>query len=194
MSDFQRLALQRLIDKANTLGVAVPPQITHLCGPTNHGATVYANLHPDEGDPSVPAALLGCCMGATVDLADCTCWVPIFATEQAAPRPPASADDLQVGPKMCGDCAFRKGSPERSSEWEEEALFGLAASGTPFWCHAGMRKPIRWEHPAGLTVDGDPDDWMPPMLHGVPYRNDGQPALLCAGWMGHSIKTARVDA
>jgi hypothetical protein len=40
-------------------------------------------------------------------------------------------EDLLVQPRMCGDCAFRKDSPERSTPFEEEALFALARSGLP---------------------------------------------------------------
>jgi hypothetical protein len=187
MSDFERFAIERVITKATAVGVPVPAQIMHLCGTINHGAKLYAEAHPD--DVGVPAELLGCCIGvACGELSDCTCWVPEFDDEQVEPRPPTCPEDLEVAPRMCGDCAFRNGSPERETKFEEEALFALADNGQPFWCHQGMRKPARWRHPGGPVVDGDKDDWTPPKISGVPYRADGAPGLLCAGWMARTIR------
>jgi hypothetical protein len=191
MSDFERYALERVIGRARAVGVDVPAEILHLCGGSiNHGAKLYADAHPD--DTGVPAALLGCCDGVGYggDLSDCTCWVPQYDTEQADPRPPTCPEDLEVMAKVCGDCAFRKGSPERDTPYEEEALFALADTGQPFWCHTGMRQPVRWVHPAGPVVDGDPDDWAPPIANGVPYRASGAPAYLCAGWAARNLKAA----
>ena len=189
MSDFERYALERVISKAQAVGVPVPPGIMHLRGTTNHGAKLYADAHPDE---DVPAIMFGCCDGTayTGNLAACTCWVPQFDDEQAEPRPPTSPDDIELMPRVCGDCAFRKGSPEREDKFSEEALFALGDTGTPFWCHTGMRKPARWVHPTGVVIDGDKDDWDPPRLHGVPYRANGAPAYLCAGWMARNLKAA----
>jgi hypothetical protein len=119
----------------------------------------------------------------------CYCWRPVFDVEQADPIPPASPDDIGVQARMCGDCAFRKGSPERAYEFEEEALFSLADEGTPFYCHDGMRRPVRWEHPDGRSIPGDPADWQPPMVCGLPYRTDGRPGLLCAGWAARAARS-----
>lgn len=89
---------------------------------------------------------------------------------------------------MCGDCAFRKDSPERREAFLEEALMELPTTGQPFYCHEDMRRPVRWEHPDGRTVEGSTADWQPPIIGGLPYRLDGRPGLLCAGW------AARADA
>lgn len=185
VSAFERRAIQRIIDQANSLGVDVPKTITDLVcagGPGNGGAVLWARAHPSEDGP-------GCCWGDVINGADgCTCWVPVFDVEQVAPIPPASPDDIGVQTRMCGDCAFRKGSPERAVKYSEETLFDLAATGTPFYCHEGMRRPLRWKHPDGRTIDGSTDDWRPAMAAGLPYRADGRPGLLCAGWAARASR------
>lgn len=191
MSPFQTLAIQRLLEEAHAAGIKAPREVAQICGTaSNHGALTYANLHPDDDDPTVPDEAGFCCEGVamTGDLASCTCWEPVYDIEQAEPKPPASTEDLRVQPRMCDDCAFRKGSPERASQYEEETLFHLATTGTPFWCHDGMLRPARWVHPLGMVVDGDPDDWTPPQISGIPYRADGSPGLLCAGWAARAAK------
>lgn len=52
-----------------------------------------------------------------------------------------------------------------------------------------MRRPVRWEHPDGRTIDGSPDDWQPAIINGLPYRADGRPGLLCAGWAARAART-----
>lgn len=191
MSDFERMAVGRLLDQARSLGIQPPPSVeAFICGGVNGGAHLYAAEHPD--DTGVLPAMLGCCEGAALGgLADCTCWIPVYAEEQAEPRPPQSPSDLRARSRPCSDCAFRRNSPERSSEWEEEALLSLPESGDPFWCHDGMRKPWAWRHPStGLLIDADPADYQPPQRAGIPYRADGSPGLLCAGWMARAAKAA----
>lgn len=186
ISDFERRAVQRIITQANTLGVPVPNEISALLehGRGNHGALLWARAHPDDDG-------VGCCWGDVQNGAEgCRCWVPIYDAEQAVPVPPASPDDIQIQKRMCGDCAFRKGSPERTDEWKDEALLSLAEEGTPFYCHEDMRRPVRWEHPDGRVIDGSTDDWQPPIIRGLPYRIDGRPGLLCAGW---AARAARAD-
>lgn len=45
--------------------------------------------------------------------------------------------------KACDNCAFRRGSPERSdpSDWEG-LLIGLAGAGTAFYCHKGVPRQV----------------------------------------------------
>lgn len=115
-----------------------------------------------------------CCMSAAEDgPAACTCWEPVFDAEQAEPR-----TDLEPGtrPAMCGDCAYRPDSPERLAD--PYALLYLAN----FWCHRGIRRPTSWRHPDGRVRPGDPSDYQPPIVGGVPYRADGRPAERCGGW------------
>lgn len=184
MSDFQQYAVQRLIDKATEAGVKTPPSVTALVhGDHSYAARTWAEQHPDADS--------WCCHGAAIrGPAACTCWTAIYDVDQAQPRPLTEPGDLQPRPQMCGDCAFRKDSPERADEWSEEALLALADAGQPFWCHDGMRRPTHWAHPDGRTISGDPADWHPAKLGAIPYRADGRPALLCAGW---TARAARVE-
>lgn len=184
MSAFERYAAGRLVDQARAVGVEVP-------------AELLATL--DGHDPSWPARWwaehhradepIPCCDGSAVYGAQrCTCWQPVYEVEQAEPRPPKGPEDLRGRRRMCGDCAFRKDSPERSYAWGEEALFELADKGEPFWCHEGMRRPTYWRHPDGRTVPGSPHDWQPAQLGQIPYQADGSPGLLCAGWLARAAR------
>jgi hypothetical protein len=187
-SDFERRAIQRLVDQANALGVDVPSEISRLLvdhGRGNNGARLWARANPDADGT-------GCCWGDVLDGPEgCNCWKPVFNAEQADPVLPAAVEDIGVQKRMCGDCAFRKGSPERSDEWKQEALLSLAEEATPFYCHEDMRRPIRWEHPDGRVVEGSTDDWQPPIVNGLPFRLDGRPGLLCAGW---AARAGRAEA
>lgn len=75
------------------------------------------------------------------------------------------------GGDMCGDCAFRKGSPE------QEQLEKIAASSTPFRCHQGMPvdarsgKPVQDAYVPVLVVDRETQAIEAP---GFP---------ICAGWL-----------
>ena len=60
----------------------------------------------------------------------------------------------------------------------------LVATGAPFFCHQGIRKPIAWRHPpSGTEIPGHPGGYDPPIRDGVPYKADGSPAFICAGWL-----------
>jgi hypothetical protein len=146
------------------------------------------------------AAPLDCCAGRLTDgPAGCTCWTPVYDLNQTAPDPTTVAalalgettPDVRDG--MCGDCAYRPGSPEKRGQTthtgDATELDRWAADGQPFYCHDGMRAPIAWQHPAGMRIPADPDrdgDYQPLIVLGVPYRADGQPGLLCAGWSARS--------
>lgn len=102
---------------------------------------------------------------------------------------------------MCSDCAYRPDSPERNGNsmgCNAAQLEQLAAEGTRFWCHDGMRKPVAWRHPAGIriaTTSEADGDYQPPIVEAVPYRADGQPGLLCAGWVARNrALTAKREA
>lgn len=182
MSPFERRAVQRLVDQADEQGVPVPPPITAMFSAADPDGGVVAYL-AQLGDDEPPVEAYGCCIGSAVrGPQGCTCWEPVYEVEQATPRPPAHPDDIGVAPAMCGDCAFRHGSPEKRDPYLAETLQDLTVTGTPFWCHQGMRRPDRWEHPLLGVVPGSPDDWQPPTVGAVPYRADGSPGLLCAGW------------
>lgn len=186
-SSLVRLAVQRLIDKANSLGVDVPADVQALARvdhADNLGALLWVKANPDQVDE-----VFGCCYGEALGGAErCTCWTPVYDVDQADPVPPSSPDGIQVRHALCGDCAFRKDSAERADEWSEEALLSLPAAGEPFWCHDGMRRPVRWEHPDGRTVAGSTADWRPAKVGPVPFRADGRPGLLCAGWAARAVR------
>jgi hypothetical protein len=190
VSGFERYAIQRLVDQATAAGIEVPDVLTsamsHALGCASWAGQRWAELHPDAEQPI-------CCYGAIDGPEKCFCWVPVFDVEQAEPVPPSSPEDLKVRGRMCGDCAFRKDSPEREHNWSEEALFELARTGEPFFCHDGMRRPLRWHHPDGRTVEASPHDWRPPKIGKLPYRADGSPGLLCAGWTAHAVR-ARAES
>jgi hypothetical protein len=140
---------------------------------------------PEVGDGT-------CCAGAALYGPDrCTCWVAEYDLEQAeVDQEAVQALAAGVAPntrdRMCPDCAYRPGSPEKSGDGtcvgDAGTLEGLAMRGERFWCHQGVRKPVAWRHPSGLEIPGHDGGYEPPIIAGVPYRADGSPAELCAGW------------
>lgn len=137
-----------------------------------------------------------CCPGRIQDgPAGCTCWVPEFDKPQTQPdemtvaRLALGEIEPEVRDHMCDDCAYRPNSPEKSGDadhaMDAEQLEQLAATGQRFWCHDGMPQPIAWRHPAGMRIPAHPDrtgDYQPLQILGTPYRADGRPGLICAGW------------
>lgn len=188
-----RRAIQRLIDRATTLGITVPAEIralTRIDHSQNLGALLWTKANPDRADET-----FGCCYGDALDGATrCTCWTPVFDLDQAAPIPPACPDDLHTRNRACNDCAFRKDSPERADPFTAEELLNLAPAGETFWCHDGMRRPTHWQHPDGRTIPGSDADWQPAILAGIPYRADGRPGLLCASWAAHAARHTNTPA
>jgi hypothetical protein len=99
---------------------------------------------------------------------------------------------------MCPDCAFRPGSPERRGEPGYQGTDGelddFVANGSSFFCHQGIRKPVTLAHPSGAEVAGHPAAYDPPIVGGVPYRADGSPGELCAGWAARRLKHMQREA
>lgn len=133
-----------------------------------------------------------CCESSAYDgPGDCTCWKPIYDLEQQ-PINEEVARMLDAGVRpvtrdlMCGDCAYRPDSPEKRGDGTyrggADFLDDLAATDQPFWCHQGLRLPIKWRHPCGMEIPGHPGAYAPPIIAGVPYQASGEPAQLCAGW------------
>lgn len=184
----ERLGIERLIAQAEAQGVPVPDEIRALLSDghaRNTGAWLWVQAHPEDAD-----TVRGCCIGEAVRGAEhCTCWVPVWNGEQAEPVLPPKAADLAPFATKCGDCAYRRDSPERRDEWMADTLYSLPEQGTAFYCHEGMRRPVAWRHPDGREIAGSPDDWQPPMVAGIPYRLDGRAGSLCAGWA--AIRAAR---
>ena len=146
------------------------------------GSLLPAIELPDAGEGA-------CCIGAAMGGPQrCTCWVPIFDLEQQEPEP----RPMGLRGRPCGDCAYKPGSPERRGEdgyqGDTEFLDGLILTGEFFACHQGIRKPVRWVHPSGAEIPGHPAGYDPPLRDGVPYKADGTPADLCAGWAARRLK------
>lgn len=142
---------------------------------------------PDAGEG-------GCCEGAAYrGPRHCTCWEPVYSYDQADPRTELPAD---VMPAMCADCAYRPGSPERNNDesvvCNAELLNALVENGGSFWCHNGLRKVVAYVHPT-TGIRFMPNDrldqaYQPPIIGGRPYKADGTPADLCAGWAARRLK------
>ena len=138
-----------------------------------------------------------CCMAARLMGHQwCTCWTPVFDVDQAPPRTELAAG---LQPSMCGDCAYRPRSPERTghpdARNDADDLHHLVVSGNAFWCHQGMRRPTHWAHPSGATVPASPTDYRPHIdaITRTPYQADGTPGLLCAGWVALRLKHVQRD-
>lgn len=153
-----------------------------------------------EGDVFPDAGNGACCMGAAMRGPNsCTCWQPVYDLDQADPDP--NAVQLLAGgiepntrTQMCVDCAYRPGSPEKSGDptyqGDGDELERIAREDR-FWCHQGTRRPVRWVHPSGVEVPGHPGSYRPPIIGAVPYKADGSPSDLCAGWAArHRALTA----
>lgn len=143
--------------------------------------------------PDLPDAGEGmCCDGAAIfGPRRCTCWVPVYDLDQAEPDPLAvkllaAGVEPVTRAKPCADCAYRPDSPERQGSPEvigdQELLEEIVTSGSRFWCHQGIRRPVAWQHPSGAQVPGSPVNYSPPIVGAVPYQASGQPAEVCAGW------------
>lgn len=178
MNSLERRVVEKAIAKAHAVGVDPSPVLHLLESAASPAAREWADAHPDED--------LYCCIGAVSRGAQaCTCWEPVFDAEQL---PPLLECEREQQPTMCHDCAYRPDSPERSNEPEEEALLTLPADGEVFHCHQGIRRPTHYRHPDGHVVPANDSDYQPlqdPRSPGVPYRADGRPALICAGWAAH---------
>lgn len=144
-----------------------------------------------HGNGDLPDTGGTCCYGAAVyGPHRCTCWVEVYDLEQTPPDE-QTVTFLSAGIRpntrrsMCPDCAYRPKSPERTGdegyEGDAEDLEMFARS-SRFYCHSGMRRPVRLRHPSGVEIDGHPAAYRPPIVDGVPYRADGTPGELCAGW------------
>lgn len=136
-----------------------------------------------------------CCDGSAVKGPQyCTCWAPVFDMEQQVVRPGERGQ--RAG--LCHDCAYRPGSPERSGDerynGDQAFLDRIVAAGEPFHCHQGIRRVVKLVHPSGAEVEVPPGDYRPPQVAGVPYKADGSPGDLCAGWAARRLKHVQREA
>jgi hypothetical protein len=125
----------------------------------------------------------GCCIGAAV-MDRCTCWQPLVTIAQRDPIPSHDPDTRHT---PCADCAFRPDSPERTGDdryhhASDDELAAVVAGSTPFYCHDGMARVVAYVHPSGATFPMPTDNYVPPIVDNVPFRGDGSPAFICAGW------------
>ena len=134
----------------------------------------------DVGLCDEPDGFLPCCIGSAHDgPRGCTCWVPIFDQEQQPIRVGLPRDRAS----QCHDCAYRRGSPERSTREGAEVLHDLIVAGWPvFFCHQGMRRVVEWRHPDGRVVPAGPGDYRPVSRDDVGYLANGEPGEVCAGF------------
>lgn len=137
---------------------------------------------PDPGEGA-------CCIGAAVyGPQRCTCWKEKYDKRQRKPAP--SEPDVRAS--QCEDCAYRQNSPERRGDptyaGDQEELDRIVAEGEVFYCHQGIRRPVKLRHPSGVEIDGHPGAYDPPIIDGVPYRANGRPASICAGWAARRLR------
>jgi hypothetical protein len=133
-----------------------------------------------------------CCMGnAARGPGGCTCWEPVYDLEQE----PVQHGPLAVRKRMCGDCAFRKGSPEqlgdeRHAHSGEGELDGMVLTdGALFICHQGMRRVVALVHkPTGVRVEQPACAYAPPMGKGGAWKANGALGDICAGFMAARAK------
>ena len=149
-----------------------------------------------RGRPETPTTGM-CCLGSAMGGAShCTCWEPEYDAEQAEPE----VDGLLFGCRssMCHDCAYRPGSPERAGDpdaaGDQELLDELVVSGEPFFCHQGVRQPVCYLHPSGVTAEASPLEYDPPRIGGRIFKADGRPADLCFGWAACRAKLLQEDS
>jgi hypothetical protein len=74
--------------------------------------------------------------------------------------------------KMCDNCAFRKGSPERADPWRWMQVRETVGGDVPFHCHKGLKMHFNRET---LSATFDP-----------PNTATGR-VTVCAGWLASRI-------
>lgn len=153
----------------------------HLCGTEGTAAVgLFARLLERIKDEP-------CCYPSAEDGPNaCTCWEPVYDLDQA-PTLASGLEHIETRSEMCTDCAFRPDSPERQGDdrynhASDDELREL----DHFWCHQGMRKPVAYRHPYGITLTADHDAYDPPQRTvgniRVPFKADGTPGDRCAGF------------
>lgn len=78
--------------------------------------------------------------------------------------------------KMCDNCAFRQGSPERADPWRWMQILETVEYGQPFYCHKGLTMTLRDDKTAASFSPPD--------------AATGR-VTVCAGWLAASAKDAR---
>ena len=95
----------------------------------------------------------------------------------------------------CDDCAYNTDSPERNGDervtGDTALLERIVVNGQPFFCHVGMRRIRHWVHANGQVYIEADCDYRPPIMEGVAYKADGNPADICSGWFKRRILTTK---
>jgi len=111
-------------------------------------------------------------------------WTAVYDLDQASPQTDALPG---ANLRMCADCAYRPNSPERQGDERHAAdadmLDRIVRDGEPFWCHQGIRQPVTFRCDDGIEIPAHPGSYDPPIVDAIPYKADGTPADLCAGWL-----------
>lgn len=162
------------------------------------GAALLPDGIPDASSDENP-----CCAGRALEgPRGCECWTEVFDLTQSpiaegVPVPPVPLRPCEPGPGDDG-CAYRGTSPERTGSGghsgDADELDRLAAAAAdPFFCHSGIRRVVALVHePTGVRWElPDFSDYRPPIAGRVPYRADGRPAMICAGWVLRAAVLAR---
>jgi hypothetical protein len=158
-------------------------------------SSAYDQLSDVELDELVLGypAIGDCCIGSAVmGIRRCTCWEPVYDLTQDVGLITEAIPEARA--EMCHDCAYRPDSPEHANEHTAEMIDSLPDAGTPFFCHQGIRCIVAWRHPCGLELPSGSGAYDPPImtLRGarIPFRADGQPGLVCAGWATRHARSA----
>ncbi|TFV83138.1 hypothetical protein [Blastococcus sp. CT_GayMR16] len=141
-----------------------------------------ASLHQLSGPSNMPAPdpVVPCCEASLhSDGEECTCWEGLLDV--------VPTRDVQEGPqlvrrRMCGDCAYRAGSRERT---ELAGDLPYYTRDQQFQCHTGMPRATSYKHPAlgdAVVPDITGSDYRPYVRGARAWQADGRPAELCAGW------------
>ena len=154
--------------------------------------TMFDVVHISADNPALDGQKQRfCCHGDSVyGPGRCTCWEMIYDLDQQPIKPDALTPMRST---MCGDCACRPESPERNGDPEfrhsgEGQLQAILDGSSPFFCHQGIRRLVGMRHPDGTVIDLEsPGGYKPPMDGERPYRADGSPAAVCAGWAGYKL-------
>lgn len=150
-----------------------------------------------------------CCYGAAMfGPHRCTCWDEVYDLEQQPPDPKYqrwlnAGITLTVRDGMCLDCAYRPNSPERSGDTTylggNPGELDDIARGREFMCHEGMRRVLKWVHrKTGDEYPAHPGSYRPPFVPSgeldIPYKADGTPGDVCAGWNARHKALLAADA
>lgn len=148
------------------------------------------------GQLAMPDPVNGaCCDGSAIKGPQyCTCWEPRFDLDQQ----PVTEGEPGRRALACSDCAYKAGSPERQGDerynGDPEFLDRIVTTGDPFFCHEGIRRAVKLVHPSGAEAELPPGDYRPPVENGVPYKADGSPGELCAGWAARRLAYLQREA